>query len=72
MKVKDKTVLWDFLRNKAREKLQKEQSFLAQLDAEINSIEINLKKMSDMKTTYKDQLNSGSQTMLPANRIRLV
>ena len=72
MKVKDKMVLWDLLRNKAKEKLQQEQSFLAQLDAEINNIEINLKKMSDMKTIYKDQLNSGSQTMLPANRIRLV
>ena len=72
MKVKEKGRLWDFLRKKASEKLQQEQGFLAQLDAEINSIEINLEKMSEMKVIYREQLNSGSQKMLPANRIRLV
>ena len=72
MKVKDKGVLWKFLREKASEKLQQEQNLLAQLDTEIDSIEINLEKMSEMKATYRDQLNSGSQRMLPANRIRLV
>ena len=72
MKVKDKGVLWNFLRKKASEKLQQEQNSLVQLDAEINSIEINLEKMSEMKAIYRDQLNSGSKRMLPANRIRLV
>ena len=72
MKVKDKGVLWNFLRKKASEKLQQEQNSLVQLDAKINSIEINLEKMSEMKAMYRDQLNSGLQRMLPANRIRLV
>ena len=72
MKVRDKGVLWNFLREKASEKLQQEQNSLVQLDAEINSVEINLEKMSEMKAIYRDQLNSGSQRMLPANRIRLV
>ena len=72
MKVKDKSTLWNFLREKASEKLQQEQNSLAQLDAKINSIEINLEKMSEMKAIYRDQLNSGSKRMLPANRIRLV
>ena len=72
MKVKDKGVLWNFLREKASEKLQQEQDSLVQLDAKINSIEINLEKMSEMKAIYRDQLNSGSKRMLPANRIRLV
>ena len=72
MKVKDKGVLWNFLRKKASQKLQQEQNSLVQLDAKINSIEINLEKMSEMKAIYRDQLNSGLQRMLPANRIRLV
>ena len=72
MKVKDKGMLWNFLREKASEKLQQEQNSLVQLDAKINSIEINLEKMSEMKAMYRDQLNSGLQRMLPANRIRLV
>ena len=72
MKIKDKGVLWNFLREKASEKLQQEQNSLVQLDAKINSIEINLEKMSEMKAIYRDQLNSGLQRMLPANRIRLV
>ena len=72
MKVKDKGVLWNFLRKKANEKLQQEQNSLVHLDAEINSIEINLEKMGEMRAIYRDQLNSGSQRMLPANRIRLV
>ena len=72
MKVKDKGMLWNFLREKASEKLQQEQNSLAQLDTKINSIEINLEKMSEMKAMYRDQLNSGLQRMLPANRIRLV
>ena len=46
MKVKDKGALWDFLKQKASQKLQQEQNFLGQLEAEINSIEINLEKMS--------------------------
>ena len=44
MKVKDKGVLWNFLREKASEKLKQEQNSLVQLDAKINSIEINLEK----------------------------
>ena len=72
MKVKDKGVLWNFLRKKASEKLQQEQNSLVQLDAKINSIEINLEKMGEMRAIYRDQLNSGSKRMLPANRIRLV
>ena len=72
MKVKDKGMLWNFLREKASEKLQQEQNSLVQLDAKINSIEINLEKMSEMKAMYRDQLNSGLQRMLSANRIRLV
>ena len=72
MKVKDKGVLWNFLRKKANEKLQQEQNSLVHLDAEINSIEINLEKMGEMRAIYRDQLNSGSKRMLPANRIRLV
>ena len=72
MKVKDKGVLWNFLRKKASEKLQQEQNSLVHLDAEINSVEINLEKMGEMRAIYRDQLNSGSKRMLPANRIRLV
>ena len=72
MKVKDKGVLWNFLREKASEKLQQEQNSIVQLDAEINKIEINLEKMAEMKAVYRDQLNSGSQKMLLANKIRLV
>ena len=71
MKVKDKGVLWNFLRKKASEKLQQEQNSLVHLDAEINSVEINLEKMGEMRAIYRDQLNSGSKRMLPANRIRL-
>ena len=72
MKVKDKGALWDFLKQKASQKLQQEQNFLGQLEAEINGIELNLEKMSEMKDQYMDGLNSGSQKMLPANRVRLV
>ena len=72
MKVKDKGVLWNFLRKKASEKLQQEQNSLVHLDAEINSVEINLEKMGEMRAIYRNQLNSGSKRMLPANRIRLV
>ena len=46
MKVKDKGPLWDFLKQKASQKLQQEQNFLGQLEAEINNIELNLEKMS--------------------------
>ena len=72
MKVKDKAALWDFLKQKASQKLQQEQNFLGKLEAEINSIELNLEKMSEIKNQYRDGLNSGSQKMLPANRVRLV
>ena len=72
MKVKDKGALWDFLKQKASQKLQQEQNFLGQLEAEINGIELNLEKMSEMKDQYRDGLNPGSQKMLPANRVRLV
>ena len=72
MKLKDKGGLWEFLKQKASEKLQQEQNFLGQLEAEITSIELNLKKMSEMKSQYRDSLNPGSKRMLPANRIRLV
>ena len=72
MKVKDKSAIWDFLKQKASQKLQQEQNFLGQLEAEINSIELNLEKMSGMKNQYRAGLSSGSQEMLPANRVRLV
>ena len=72
MKLKDKGGLWEFLKQKASEKLQQEQNFLGQLEAEITSIELNLKKMSKMKSQYRDSLNPGSQKMLPVNRVRLV
>ena len=72
MKVKDKGALWDFLKQKASQKLQQEQNFLGQLEAEINSIELNLEKMSEMKDQYRDGLTPGLQKMLPANRVRLV
>ena len=72
MKIKDKGALWDFLKQKASQKLQQEQNFLGQLEAEINSIELNLEKMSEMKDQYRDGLNQGSQKMLTANRVRLV
>ena len=69
MKVKDKGLLWDFLKQKASQKLEQEQNLLGQLNAEINSIELNLEKMSEMKDQYRDGLNPGSQKMLPANRV---
>ena len=72
MKVKDKRGLWDFLKQKASQKLQQEQNFLGQLEAEINNIELSLEKMSEMKGQYRDGLNPGSQKMLPGNRVRLV
>ena len=72
MKIKDKGALWDFLKQKASQKLQQEQNFLGQLEAEINGIELNLEKMSEMKDQYRDGLNQGSQKMLTANRVRLV
>ena len=59
MKVKDKGALWDFLKQKASQKLQQEQNFLGQLEAEINGIELNLEKMSEMKDQYRDGLNPG-------------
>jgi flagellar export protein FliJ len=72
MKVKDKGALWDFLKQRASQKLKEEQNLLGQLKAEINSIELNLEKMSEMKDQYMDGLNPGSQKILPANRVRLV
>ena len=72
MKVKDKGPLWDFLKQKASQKLQQEQNFLGQLEAEINSIELSPEKMSEMRDQYMDGLNPRSQKMLPANRVRLV
>ena len=72
MKVKDKGALWDFLKQRASQKLKEEQNLLGQLMAEINSIELNLEKMSEMKDQYMDGLNPGSQKILPANRVRLV
>ena len=72
MKVKDKGALWEFLKQKASQKLEQEQNLLGQLKAEINSIELNLEKMSEMKHQYRDGLTPGSQKMLPASRVRLV
>jgi flagellar export protein FliJ len=72
MKVKDKRSLWDFLKQRASQKLKEEQNLLGQLMAEINSIELNLEKMSEMKDQYRDGLNPSSQKILPANRVRLV
>ena len=72
MKVKDKGALWDFLKQRASQKLEQEQNRLGQLKAEINSIELNLEKMSEMKDQYRDGLNPDSQKTLPANRVRLV
>ena len=72
MKVKDKGVLWDFLKKKASEKLRQEQNFLGQLEVEINSIKLNLEKMSEMKAQYRNGLDSGSQKTLSSNRVRLV
>ena len=51
MKVKDKGVLWNFLRKKASEKLQREQS-PSPLGRGINSVEINLEKMGEMRAIY--------------------